>query len=209
MSKKVSLAVIRRLPKYYRYLDELHTKNVDRISSGSLAKELGLTASQIRQDLNCFGGFGQQGYGYNVENLRHEIADILGLNKHSRAILLGVGNLGRALINNFSFEKCGFSLVAAFDVTPGIVGSKINNIPIYHIDKLESFVGNNPPELAVLTIPPTVTFETATRLEELGIKGIWNFTNQDLRPENISLKVGNVHFDDSLMTLCYIINKPE
>lgn len=209
MSKKVSLAVIRRLPKYYRYLDELNSEGVVRISSGSLAKELGLTASQIRQDLNCFGGFGQQGYGYNVENLRNEIAAILGLNRENRAILLGVGNLGRALINNFNFKKCGFTLVAAFDVTPGIVGSKINNIPIYHMDILESFVGDDPPELAVLTIPPTVTFETASRLEELGIKGIWNFTNQDLRPENLSLKLENVHFDDSLMTLCYIINESE
>ena len=209
MSKKVSLAVIRRLPKYYRYLDELHASGEVRISSGSLAKELGLTASQIRQDLNCFGGFGQQGYGYNVENLRNQIAAILGLNKQNRAILLGVGNLGRALINNFNFEKCGFTLVAAFDVTPGTVGSKINNIPVYHMDSLESFVGDNPPELAVLTIPPTVTFETAERLEELGIKGIWNFTNRDLRPENSSLKVENVHFDDSLMTLCYIINESD
>lgn len=209
MGKKVSTAVIRRLPKYFRYLDELHTKGVVRISSGSLAAEMGLTASQIRQDLNCFGGFGQQGYGYNVEKLRKEISDILGLKNQSRAILLGVGNLGRALINNFSFELCGFQLVAAFDVAPGTVGSKINNIPVYHIDTLESFVGSNPPELAVLTVPPADTVEMASRLEKLGIKGIWNFTNRDLRPEDIPLKVENVHFADSLMTLCYMIHETE
>jgi len=209
MSKKVSFAVIRRLPKYYRYLDELYAKGVTRISSNILAREMGLTASQIRQDLNCFGGFGQQGYGYNVEKLRSEISDILGLNRQSRAILLGVGNLGRALINNFSFERCGFRLVAAFDVASGIVGSKINNIPVYHLDSLDAFVGDDPPELAVLTIPAAETFDIAAKLEKLGIKGIWNFTNRDLRSEDISLKVENVHFADSLMTLCYMINDDE
>jgi redox-sensing transcriptional repressor len=206
MSKKVSFAVIRRLPKYYRYLDDLYAKGVTRISSNVLAKEMGLTASQIRQDLNCFGGFGQQGYGYNVEKLHSEIADILGLKNQSRAVLLGAGNLGRALINNFSFERCGFRLVAAFDVAPGTVGSKINNIPIYHLDKLDAFISENPPELAVLTLPASETLDIASRLEKLGVKGIWNFTNRDLRSEDISLKVENVHFADSLMTLCYMIN---
>jgi redox-sensing transcriptional repressor len=170
---------------------------------------MGLTASQIRQDLNCFGGFGQRGYGYNVEKLRSEIADILGLNRQNRAILLGVGNLGRALINNFGFDLCGFRLVAAFDVSAGIVGSKINNIPVYHFDSLESFVQDDPPELAVLTIPASETFDIASKLEKLGIKGIWNFTNIDLRPEDTSLKVENVHFADSLMTLCYMINEED
>lgn len=209
MSKRVSFAVIRRLPKYYRYLDELHARGVTRISSKALAGEMGLTASQIRQDLNCFGGFGQRGYGYNVEKLRSEIADILGLNRQNRAILLGVGNLGRALINNFGFDLCGFRLVAAFDVSAGIVGSKINNIPVYHFDSLESFVQDDPPELAVLTIPASETFDIASKLEKLGIKSIWNFTNIDLRPEDTSLKVENVHFADSLMTLCYMINEED
>lgn len=206
MGKKVSIAVIRRLPKYYRYLDEIFSKGVTRISSSNLANEMGLTASQIRQDLNCFGGFGQQGYGYNVDKLRSEIADILGINKKGRAILLGAGNLGRALINNFNFERCGFILTAAFDVAPGTVGSKINNVPIYHLDTLGSFVAVDPPELAVLTLPASETLVMASKLEKMGIKGIWNFTNRDLRPEETSFKVENVHFADSLMTLCYMIN---
>jgi len=209
MSKKVSFAVIRRLPKYYRYLDELYEKGVTRISSSTLAREMGLTASQIRQDLNCFGGFGQQGYGYTVEKLRNEISDILGLNRQNRAILLGVGNLGRALINNCSFERCGFRLVAAFDISPGVVGTKINNIPVYHLDSLDTFIDGNPPELAVLTIPASETPDMASKLEKLGIKGIWNFTNRDIRSEETSLKVENVHFADSLMTLCYMINDKE
>lgn len=209
MNKKVSFAVIRRLPKYFRYLSELHDKGVNRISSNLLAMEMGLTASQIRQDLNCFGGFGQQGYGYNVDKLRSEIADILGLQQKCRAVLLGVGNLGRALINNFNFERCGFDLVAAFDVAPGTVGSKINGISVFHLDSLEDFVGDNPPELAVLTIPASETLEMSARLEKLGFKGIWNFTNRDVRHEETTLKVENVHFADSLMTLCYMINDTE
>lgn len=206
-TKRISMAVIRRLPKYYRYLNELHDQNIPRISSKLLADEMGFTASQIRQDLNCFGGFGQQGYGYNVEKLRSEIADILGLHNHFKAILLGTGNLGRALLNNFNFQRCGFDLIAAFDISPEAIGTRINGIPVLSPADLEAFIAEHRPELAVLTLPSTETPEIAPKLEALGIKGIWNFTNVELRAENTAMKIENVHFTDSLMTLCYQINE--
>ncbi len=207
MTKKVSIAVIRRLPKYYRYLDEIHAKGVTRVSSKILAEEMGFTASQIRQDLNCFGGFGQQGYGYNVEKLRSEIADILGLNQNFNAILLGTGNLGRALMNNFNFDRAGFNLIGAFDISDNAVGTTVNGVSVYHTNNLETFVEEHHPELAVLTMPASQTADIAKRLETLGIKGVWNFTNEDLRAEDTKMKVENVHFTDSLMTLCYMINE--
>ncbi|MDR1117505.1 MAG: redox-sensing transcriptional repressor Rex [Oscillospiraceae bacterium] len=207
MNKKISNAVIRRLPKYYRYLDTLCTAGVSRISSHMLAAEMGLTASQIRQDLNCFGGFGQQGYGYNVGNLRDEIGEILGLKTNRKAIILGAGNLGRALINNFKFNRCGFSLCAAFDISRDVTGTSINNVPVYHMDELEKYVLENNPELAVFTLPNSVAQEAAKKLEDLGCKGIWNFSSSEIKPHGNEIKIENVHFEDSLMTLCYMINK--
>ena len=206
MVRKISSAVIRRLPKYYRYLDELHQSGVTRISSHLLAQRMGFTASKIRQDLNCFGGFGQQGYGYNVDNLRAEIGEILGLNRSCKAILLGAGNLGRALINNFKFSRCGFELIAAFDLDPAVVGTEINGVPILNIDSLDSFVEEHHPEIAVFTLPSEVALEMAARLEKLGVKAIWNFARHEIRPASTGIKVENVHFEDSLMTLCYMIN---
>ena len=208
MKKRISNAVIRRLPKYHRYLDNLYKQGITRISSHMLAENMGLTASQIRQDLNCFGGFGQQGYGYNVSSLHNEIAEILGLKTVRKAILLGAGNLGRALIRNFNFSSCGFDVIAAFDVSES-VGSQINNIPVYHIDAVEEFIEREQPYLAILTLPTNIAQETAFMLEKCGIRGIWNFTNFDLSTARSDVQIENVHFGDSLMTLSYKLRDSE
>ena len=204
---RVSNAVVRRMPRYYRCLDELYREGVTRISSRSLAEHMGLTASQIRQDFNCFGGFGQQGYGYNIETLMHEIAGIIGLNGKKNAVIIGVGNIGRALINNFDFNKCGFNLIAAFDADKSIVGTSVSNVPIYHIDELEKFGKKSLIDVAVLTLPKKAAPSTAQRLTEMGVRGIWNFTNIELKLENGNVMVEDVHFSDSLMTLCYRITE--
>ncbi len=201
----VSMAVIRRMPKYYRYLDELYQSGVDKISSRALAEQMGLTASQIRQDFNCFGGFGQQGYGYNVESLRSEIASIIGIDRSHNAVILGVGNIGRALIRNFAFSQCGFSLVAAFDSDAKMAGDMINKVPVLHIDELERFCKENRVDTAILTIPSKFAQDMAVRLAGLGIKGIWNFTNVELKVEGVTVE--DVHFSDSMMTLCYRISE--
>jgi len=205
--RKVSDAVIRRLPKYYRYLDELHENGITRISSHQLADEMGFTASQIRQDLNCFGGFGQQGYGYGVEKLRSEISAILGLQDMRGAILIGAGNLGRALLGNFDFESCGFRMLAAFDVASEVVGKKVNGVDVLALDSLDEFIKAHSAELAVLTMPGDETREIAKRLEALGVKGVWNFTSRELRADETNMCVETVHFTESLMALCYKVNE--
>ncbi len=199
----VSMAVIRRMPKYYRYLGELQKNGVTRISSKALAESMGLTASQIRQDFNCFGGFGQQGYGYNVETLRNEIASIIGIDRKHKAIIIGVGNIGHALLNNFDFAKCGFTMLAAFDTDPKLIGTSVNGVPIYDVEKLGEFNDKNPVEIAVLTLPKRFAPQMAERLGDMGVRGIWNFTNIDLQMKNHDVMVEDVHFADSLMTLCY------
>lgn len=205
---KISSAVIRRLPRYYRHLDELHRKGTVRISSGALAKSMGLTASQIRQDLSCFGGFGQQGYGYNVERLRGEVADILGMNRAYTAVILGAGNLGRALIENFPFQANGFVLVAAFDVDPALVGARLGGVPIYHTRALESYLHEHRVNVGVLTVPGSVAVESARRLANGGVEGIWNFTNIEIPQQEIGkARVESVHFADSLLTLSYMISE--
>ena len=205
---KISSAVIRRLPRYYRHLDDLHRAGTVRISSSALAKSMGLTASQIRQDLSCFGGFGQQGYGYNVERLRSEVAEILGMNRDHTILILGAGNLGRALIENFPFELNGFRLTAAFDVTPALVGTRIGDVLIYHMDTLEDFLQESPVSVGVLTVPGGVAVNCARRLCAGGVTGIWNFTNIELPEQEIpGVKVENVHFADSLLTLSYMISE--
>ncbi len=203
--EQVSKAVIRRMPKYYRYLDELHQDGITKISSRALADRMGLTASQIRQDFNCFGGFGQQGYGYNIETLMNEIASIIGVNRKHRAVIIGVGNIGRALIHNFDFYKCGFTLSAAFDADVAIVGTNINGITVHHIDELEEYHAKTPVEVAVLTLPKNPAPAMAERLARMGIRGIWNFTNVDLKMKHHDVMIEDVHFSDSLMTLCYQI----
>ena len=203
----VSSAVIRRMPRYYRHLDDLRQLGVERVSSSALGHALGLTASQILQDLSCFGEFGQQGYGYNVETLREEVAQILGMDQGHTAVIIGAGNLGRALIENFRFSLHGFRLLAAFDVRPDVVGSKIAVIPILHIDQLEEFAARNPVSVGVLTVPKDAAVETAERLVRLGVRGIWNFTNMELSISDPSIVVENVHFGDSLLALSYMISE--
>ena len=202
----VSLAVVRRLPRYYRHLQELKNDGVTRISSHLLAERLGLTASQIRQDLNCFGEFGQQGYGYNVETLVGEVADILGLRQNQKAILLGVGNIGRALCHNFDFVGAGVTLVGLFDPSPQVVGQSFGNLTVMHLDELEHFVTERQPEVAILAMPRREAHAMSERLSALPpIRGLWNFTNVDLRDSPGALPVEYVNFTDSLMTLCYRI----
>lgn len=205
--QKVSSAVIRRLPRYYRHLTDLHAASAERISSSALGKSMGLTASQIRQDLSCFGEFGQQGYGYNVEKLRGEIADILGMNQGHSAVVLGAGNLGRALIENFHFERSGFLLAAAFDVDPALVGRELSGVPIYHIDTLERYLSETPASVGVLTVPRSVAASIAERLVQAGVKGIWNFTNTELAVSKPEVVVEDVHFADSLLALSYMISE--
>ena len=203
----VSSAVIRRMPRYYRHLDDLRQLGVERVSSSALGHALGLTASQIRQDLSCFGEVGQQGYGSNVDTLREEVAQILGMDQGHTAVIIGAGNLGRALIENFRFSLHGFRLLAAFDVRPDVVGSKIAVIPILHIDQLEEFAARNPVSVGVLTVPKDAAVETAERLVRLGVRGIWNFTNMELSISDPSIVVENVHFGDSLLALSYMISE--
>ncbi len=205
---KISSAVIRRLPRYYRHLDELLRNGTVRISSSSLAKSMGLTASQIRQDLSCFGGFGQQGYGYNVERLRAEVADILGMNRNHTVAILGTGNLGRALMENFPFKTNGFRLVAAFDVDPRLVGHELSGTPVYHVDTLEEYLKADPVSVCVLTVPAGVAVNTARRVAECGVTGIWNFTNVELPQQDMpGIQIEDVHFADSLLTLSYMISE--
>ena len=206
---KISIAVIRRLPRYYRHLDELYRSGTERISSSALAGGMGLTASQIRQDLSCFGEFGQQGYGYNVERLRGEIAAILGMDRQHTAAILGVGNLGRALLKNFPFEKNGVTLTAGFDVDPGIVGSVQEGVPLYHVDRLEEILAAAPVQVGVLTVPGSAARPMAQRLVQAGVKGIWNFTNTELLVDSRLVRVEDVHFADSLLTLSYLISGGE
>lgn len=205
---KISSAVIRRLRRYYRHLDELLRAGTVRISSGSLAKSMGLTASQIRQDLSCFGGFGQQGYGYNVERLRAEVADILGMNRDHTVAILGAGNLGRALMENFPFAYNGFRLTAAFDVAPELVGSRLSGTPVYHVDTLEDYLGENPVNVCVLTVPAGAAEAMARRAASCGVAGIWNFTNVELPQQDMpGVQIEDVHFADSLLTLSYMISE--
>ncbi len=203
---KVSSAVIRRLPRYYRYLSELQNKGTTRISSGALGTAMGLTASQIRQDLSCFGEFGQQGYGYTVSSLREEVAEIMGITRGHSAIVLGVGNLGRALIENFPFSEYGFQVRAAFDVDPKIVGSSLQGIPVYDVKKLGEFLQNEPVNVGVITVPKQVAQKIANELVAVGVSGIWNFTNVEIAVPEGSAVVESVHFSDSLLALSYMIS---
>ena len=201
-NKSVPLVVIKRLPRYYRYLGELLKQGVTRISSKHLSEKMGVTASQIRQDLNCFGGFGQQGYGYKIENLYREIGEILGLTRGYRTIIIGAGNLGHALANHTNFEKRGFRLVGIFDNNSELVGSEINGITVSHIDELDHFFQSARAEIAILALPKRSVKEVADRLIALGIKGLWNFSYTDIDVPD-SVAVENVHLSDSLMTLSY------
>lgn len=198
----ISQAVIRRLPRYYRYLGELLEDGVERISSNDLSKRMKVTASQIRQDLNNFGGFGQQGYGYNVKYLHSEIGKILGLDRKHNMIIIGAGNLGQALANYAAFERSGFVLKGLFDVNPTLAGITVRGIEIRMMDEVKNFIKNNDIEIAVLTIPKAKAIVVANMLVENGIRAIWNFAHTDLNlPDNIVVE--NVHLSESLMRLSY------
>ncbi len=206
-NNQVSVPVIKRLPRYHRYLEELKNMGIIRISSKELSMRMGLTASQIRQDLNCFGGFGQQGYGYNIEQLYNEIGLILGINKRSKAIMIGAGNLGHAIATHLHFENRGFDLVGIFDNNKNVVGTKVGGRTVLDSDTLEEFCKREQPVVAILCIPSEYAAENADKLVSLGIKGFWNFTQYDLMHKYEGVAVENVHLGDSLMTLCYQINK--
>jgi redox-sensing transcriptional repressor len=206
LQKKVSIAVVRRLPRYFRYLSDLLKMDITRISSKELSVRMGITASQIRQDLNCFGGFGQQGYGYNVELLYKEIGNILGVNTMFHTIIIGAGNMGHALANYANFEKRGFKLVGIFDINPKVVGDKIKDVEIMHLDQMDDFIKNNLVHIAILTVPYHQTPALADRVARLGVRGIWNFSPMDLKlPYDVVIE--NVHLSDSLMVLGYRLHE--
>ena len=205
-SDHISMSVIRRLPRYYRFLSELYEQKIDRISSTKLAQIMNITASQVRQDLNCFGGFGQQGYGYSVSQLKDEIKNILGLNNDYKAILIGSGNLGKAVAMHMNFEKLGFELIACFDSNEEKVGEKMNNISVKHENELEEFCRQNRVDTAFLCIPRVCVENMLDKLYSLGIKNYWNFSHYDINARYSDAVVENVHLSDNLMTLCYRIN---
>jgi len=205
MDKKnnISMAVIRRLPKYHRYLRELLDKDVKRISSKELSDIIGFTASQIRQDLNNFGGFGQQGYGYNVEELQNEIGKILGLNRIYKLIIVGAGNLGQALANYTNFERVGYKVQAMFDINPRLIGLKIRDVEVLDMDYLDDYVKNNEVDMAIISTNKESAQEVANKVVKTGIKAIWNFAPTDLKvPDDIIVE--NVHLVESLLTLTYL-----
>ena len=196
----ISMSVIRRLPRYYRFLSELNEQNIDKISSTKLAEIMNVTASQVRQDLNCFGGFGQQGYGYSVSQLKEEIQNILGLNNNYKAILIGAGNLGKAV------AKLGFELIACLDCNEEKVGKKLNNLTIMHDSLLDEFCQSNKINTAFLCIPRVCVENVLDKLYGYGIKNYWNFSHYDIARKYSDTLVENVHLSDSLMTLCYKMN---
>ncbi|WIV11987.1 redox-sensing transcriptional repressor Rex [Proteiniborus sp. MB09-C3] len=203
---RVSMAVIRRLPKYYRYLGELLDKDINRISSQELSNITGFTASQIRQDLNNFGGFGQQGYGYNVEELYKQLGKILGLERTYKAVLVGAGNLGQAIANYRGFEDAGFKLLALFDKNPKVIGLKIRDIEIHDVDLLEKFIADNGVEIGIITTPKEHAQGVADKFIKSNIKGIWNFAPTDLKvPEDVVVE--NVHLNESLFILSYMFKE--
>lgn len=205
MSKKseISSSVIKRLPRYYRFTDELIKQGYTRISSQELSEKMSLTASQIRQDLNCFGGFGQQGYGYNLVELHSEIGKILGVDRRFETVLIGAGNLGKAIALHMNFEKKGCHLAAIFDSDPEKSGEIISGLSVNPMDKLEELCSEIKPAIAVLCIPKSAAQELADRLVNLGIKGFWNFSHYDLKLDYENIVVENVHLGDSLLTLTY------
>lgn len=207
MDREISQAVIRRMPRYYRYLGELLESGVERVSSSELSKLMNVTASQIRQDLNNFGGFGQQGYGYNVRFLYDEIGKILGLTETHHLIIVGAGNLGQAIANYGRFERLGFVTLALFDVSPDLIGQNIRGIEIHALSELEAFCKAHKVDIAALTMPKHAAEDIAQRLVELGVHAIWNFAHVDLDVKDENVVVENVHLSDSLMQLSYNITK--
>ena len=200
-------AVIKRLPRYHRCLTDLIREGRMRISSKDLSEIMEVTASQIRQDLNCFGGFGQQGYGYNVKYLHAKISELLGVTDGYTAVIVGAGNLGRALAATHMFERRGVRRLALFDVNPEIIGTEICGLPVLSVDDIEGFVRDNAVDIGVLTVPKEAAYDVAVRMARAGVRGFWNFANMELKLDNPDILVENVHMGDSLMTLCYEIEK--
>lgn len=204
--KPISSAVTKRLPRYFRYLSELKEQGTERISSKELSERMQVTASQIRQDLNNFGGFGQQGYGYNVEHLYSEIGKILGLNRVRKVIIIGAGHIGQALANFQDFKKRGFQICGIFDVKQELVGQMIAGIPVMSMDSVEAFIQEQNIQIAILTLPKEYAYETAVKLMQYGVTGFWNFALVDLKlPGNVVVE--NVHLEESLMTLAYNLSE--
>lgn len=206
--KQVPLVVVKRLPRYHRYLGELLKNNITRISSTELSEKMGVTASQIRQDLNCFGGFGQQGYGYNVEMLYERITTILGLNKGYKTIIVGAGHLGHALANYAGFATRGFTLLGIFDTDKNIIGTNIAGLNVKPYSELDEFIKSEKPDIGILAVPKTAVVSVANDLALYGIRALWNFASVDLHLPGDVL-VENVHLSDSLMTLSYRMSKTE
>ncbi len=202
----ISNNVIRRLPRYLRKLDELSKEGIERISSGELGNQMGLTPSQIRQDFSCFGEFGQQGYGYNVRALHREIATILGLRKSFSVILIGVGNLGHALIENFSFRQFGFRFLGAFEIRKDLVGTDIAGYTVMDAAGQDAFIKEQDVDIAILSVPRPRAQAVADTLMESGIKAIWNFTDVELDAHDSGVIIENIHFADSLLTLSYLLS---
>lgn len=206
--KNISMAVIKRLPKYHRYLAELMRNEVDRISSKDLSERIGFTASQIRQDLNCFGDFGQQGYGYNVKDLYNQISEIMGLSKEYNTVIIGAGNIGQAIANYTRFDKLGFELRGIFDANPKLVGIRIRDVEIQDIDMMEEFLQKKHVDIGIICVPRTNAQKVCDMLVANGVKAIWNFAPVDLEaPADIIIE--NVHLSESLMTLTYLLNQRE
>ena len=203
MSGMISESVIKRLPRYYRFLGELKAEGMERISSRELSERMGIPASQIRQDLNCFGGFGQQGYGYNIEVLQSEIGQILGLDRPKNTILIGMGNLGRAVTMHMNFESKGFHLIGLFDAKESLVGQIVRNQPIRSTDTLDEFCRENLPQVAILCIPKDSAESISAQLIKLGVKAFWNFSHYDIAMNHPDVVVQNIHFSDSLMRLSF------
>ena len=203
----VSIQVIRRLPRYYRYLSELEAQGVEKISSTKLASVMSSTASQIRQDLNCFGGFGQQGYGYSVAGLREEIGKILGLDRPHNTILIGAGNLGRAIATHLNFEQLGFKLTAIFEKDDKLIGTTLRDITVLPDEEIEQYISENQIDTAILTMPKEAVEKLIDKLYDCGIRSYWNFSHFDISKKYEDVVVENVHLSDSLMTLCYMMNQ--
>lgn len=206
--KNISMAVIKRLPKYHRYLQELLKNEVDRISSKELGEKIGFTASQIRQDLNCFGDFGQQGYGYNVKDLYNQISLILGLNREYKGVIVGAGNIGQAIANYSRFAKSGLNIEAIFDANPKLIGMRIRDVEIQDIDELNNYLVENVVDIGIICVPRINAQKVCDTLVENGVSGIWNFAPVDLVvPEGVIVE--NVHLSESLLTLIYLLHDKE
>lgn len=205
-NEKISNSVIRRLPRYYRFLGELLKEGTGKISSRELAERMRLTASQIRQDLNCFGGFGQQGYGYNVSELYSEIGQILGVDRQHKTILIGAGNLGRAVALHLNFEKYGCRLCGIFDSDKKLFGAEIGNNRVINVERLPEFCRQQQPKIAILCIPKASAAQVSEQLISLGVRAFWNFSHYDINLDHSDIIVENVHLGDSLLALCYGVN---